>query len=245
MKKIVLLYYVLILVLVVLGAALVTYTLGRTPGNFNTGINSFVTAVYFTIVTISTVGYGDITPVSTIARLFVIALIIIGLGTFAFVLTSLSSDIMSKRLESFAGRISSTEKRLLHNHIVLIGYGPTNVALLGTLKQKSGHLIVVSPDKVVIDQLSDEGYKAFVVDVTSEKDMSSLNLDKAQRIIIDMRHDSLTVYVSLLVKNITKKDNIVIVAETPTAEKQLRSIGMKNIINPGEIAAQHITKNLS
>ena len=152
---------------------------------------------------------------------------------------------MSKRLESFAGRISSTEKRLLRNHIVLIGYGPTNVALLSALKQKSGHMIIVSPDKVVIDQLSDEGYKAFVVDVTSEKDMSSLNLDKAQRVIIDMRHDSLTVYVSLLVKNITKKDNIVIVAETPTAEKQLRSIGMENIINPGEIAAQHITKGLS
>ncbi len=245
MKRIILFYYALVLLLVILSGSLITYFLGHTTGNFNIRINNFVEAIYFTIVTISTVGYGDIFPISALARIFVIILIVVGLGLFAFVLTSLSSDIMNKRLESFAGRLSSTERRRLHNHIVLIGYGPTNATLDHTLKSKNERVILVSSDKVVVDQLNAEGQKAFFVDVTSENEMGTLNLDKAKKIIIDMRNDSLTVYVSLLVKNISKRDNIVIVAEKPAVEKQLRSIGMDNIINPGEIAAQYITKHLS
>ncbi len=245
MRRIIILYYLLILILVIFVGAVVTYTLGHIPGNFNVQVNSFIEAIYFTVVTISTVGYGDIVPISSIARIFVIILITVGIGIFAFVLTSVSSDIMNKRLESLTGRISRTERRLLRNHIVLIGYGPTNATLCQTLKAKGERFVIVSSDKVIIDQLADEGYKAFFTDVTSESEMESLNLDKAKKVIIDMRNDSLTVYVSLLVKNISKRENMVVVAEKPIVEKQLKSVGMENIINPGEIAASYIMKKMS
>ena len=74
-------FYVLAIASVMIYGTAGAYILGQS-GNFNIHINSLVTALYFTVVTISTVGYGDITPVTEIGRIFVIILIISGLSIF-------------------------------------------------------------------------------------------------------------------------------------------------------------------
>ncbi len=234
-------YIFAIFVLILTGAA-ITYGLGHNGGNFNHPITTFFDAIYFTVITISTVGYGDITPITEVSKLFVILLLFIGLGIFASTITFISGEIMNNRLQNLSGRISNTERKFLRKHTILVGYNSTNNIIAKMLKEKAKRFIIVSPDKIVVDQLKEDGYRAYVTDVTSEIDMKQLNLEKADHIIIDLREDSLTVYVSILIRNLLKDlhTDIDIVVETRDVEKHLKSIGITNTINPAAIAAKSI-----
>ncbi len=195
-------------------------------------------------MTISTVGYGDIVPITSIGKIFVIFLIIFGLGIFASALTVISSDIMDKRFKSLTGKVSKAEAKSMRGHTLLIGYNATNAILVRSLREQGIKYAIASSDKVAIDDLREQGYRAFFVDVTSESEMSTLNIAKAKEIIIDMRNDSITVYVSLLIRNMAKNVPVTVVAERDTLERQLKSIGLTNVINPAEIAADYISKKL-
>lgn len=242
-RRTIILYYAAALVLLILIGSLITLKLGES-GNFNVHIGNLIDAVYFTVVTVSTVGYGDIVPVTQIGKIFVIFLIIFGLGIFASALTIISSDIMDRRLKSLTGKVSKVEAKTMRGHTLLIGYNSTNAILVKSLRELGVRYAIASSDKVAIDNLREEGYRAFFVDVTSESEMSSLNPSKAKEIIIDMRNDSITVYVSLLIKNMAKNVPVTVVAEKDVVERQLKSIGINNVINPAEIAADYISKKL-
>lgn len=216
-----------------------TYILGQS-GNFNVHINSLITALYFTVVTVGTVGYGDIVPVTALGRVFDIVLIISGLAVFLSVVTAISGEVVNQRLVKLSGRISSFEKRLLKGHIVLIGYDLTNVLLASKLKKEGKKFIVVTSDKVIVDQLREKGYSTYVADETSESDMSAFNLGNSKKIIIDLRESSRTVYAAIVAKSLSSIDKVIVIANTEELERHLTDLGLKHIISPANIVAKTI-----
>ena len=90
---------------------------------FNPHITTFTNAAYFAVETMSTVGYGDITPVSSEARLFTISLILLGLGVFATALPAIAGPLIDKRLMNLLQpRRKSKMKRV--SHVIVVGDGP-------------------------------------------------------------------------------------------------------------------------
>ncbi len=209
-------------------------------GGFNTQIKTPLDALYYTITTISTVGYGDIVPTSQLGKLFAIILIISGLTIFATIISMAGGDIMKQNLEKISGSISSAEKRTLKNHVILIGFDTTNAILAEKLRESRISFIIITGDKVLADQLKRKNYKVYVADATLESDLKDFELEKAKSIIIDIRDNSRTVYVVLVAKHLAKNTPIHVVAPTLEVEKHLKSIGIENIINPAGIAAKQI-----
>lgn len=235
--------YGIAILIVIIGGAVVTYLLGHNQPNFSKNITSFITALYFTVTTLSTVGYGDIVPITTVARIFDIILILGGLGVFFSAVTIISSDFVNSRVEKLTGRISKLEKRFLRRHVVLIGSHLTNTAIAEILKGKGARFVMVMSDKVKSDELRDRGYPSYVADSTSEHDMAEFNLGLSERIIIDLNDTSRTMYTSIVAKRFAETDKIVVVATTPELEEHLKEIGIKNIINPATIAAKRIKES--
>ena len=92
-------------------------------GGFQPHITSPVDAVYFAVETMSTVGYGDITPISSDARLFTISLIVLGLGVFATALPAIAGPLIDKRLMNLLQpRRKGKMKRV--SHVIVVGDGP-------------------------------------------------------------------------------------------------------------------------
>ena len=220
-----------------------TYILGRS-GNFNVQINSLVTALYFTVTTVSTVGYGDIVPVTEAARIFVVVLILSGLSIFLSAVTVLSSDFVNSRIERLSGRISGIEKRLLKGHIVLIGHDLTNALLAERFKAENRKFIIITADKTISDHLRELGYVSYVADATSESDMKNFKLDIARKIIIDLRDSSRTVYAAIVARSLSGSGNMIVIAPTLELERHLNDIGIKNVINPATMAAKQISGSL-
>jgi voltage-gated potassium channel len=99
--------------------------------DFRPPITSFVDAFYFAIVTMSTVGYGDITPQTPAARLFAASLIVLGLVVFATSLTAVAGPLIDKRMKRLLQPKRKKMKRA--SHVVVIGDGPLARNLIGAL----------------------------------------------------------------------------------------------------------------
>ncbi|MGC8730365.1 MAG: ion channel [Candidatus Micrarchaeia archaeon] len=241
-----LLSYAIIITAIFSFGTIGTYILGRS-GNFNVRINSMFTAFYFTVITLSTIGYGDIVPTTEIARAFVIVLVLSGIGTFASAITSFSSDIVGSRIEKLSGRLSKIEKKNLVKHVVLIGYDLTNAIIAAQLKEQGKKFIVITSNKITADKLKEKGYIAYVADQASEEDMKNFRFDSASAIIIDLRDKAQIVYAAIVAKAVSGpsgSDKIIVIAPNIELEKHLNSIGIKNTINPSTIAAEYINKIL-
>jgi voltage-gated potassium channel len=222
-----------------------TYVLGHYEHGFNVPINSLLDAAYFTTITLATVGYGDVVPVTNIAKIFVMVLIISGIGVFITSVTVITGEFVNSRMEKYSGRLSGFERRLLKNHVVLIGVDSVNLRLAERLKNKKAKFLIITSDKTMLDHLRSTGYKAYLADETNEDDMKNFELGKAKAIIMDMRDKSRMVYAILLVRNLAKDSRIVTVAHTKEEERNTRSMGVSiGIINPADLASEILAKKL-
>ena len=237
--------YIFVILLIFLFGTFGTYVLGHYDNGFNVRINSLIDAAYFTVITVSTVGYGDIYPVSRTAKIFVMVLVVVGLGVFLSAVSVLSSDFVTERIERISGRPSSIERRLLKNHVVLIGADTVNANLAERLKSKNIKFVMITADKSTMESLRDRGYRAYIADETDERDMMLFELGKAKSIVLDMRDKSRMVYAVLVVRNLAKDSRIVIVAHNKEEERNARKLGAGiGIINPANLASEILSKKI-
>ncbi|HUN25723.1 MAG TPA: ion channel [Steroidobacteraceae bacterium] len=115
-----------------------SYVLGR---GFRPKITNVVDAIYFAVVTMSTVGYGDITPQTAAARLFCVSLIVLGLVVFLTSLTAIVGPIVDNRLMRLVQPKRKQMKRV--SHIVVVGDGPLARAAVKSLESRGLHATAI------------------------------------------------------------------------------------------------------
>ena len=193
------------LIIILLFGIIESYILGQGP-NFNQHL-TLLNAIYFTITTISTVGYGDIVPISSTAKVFVIILIILGLGAFLTTISFISGEIMDTRINKLTSKLAYLESRNVKGHILLLGAGSVNMAYAQNLKKLKQRYILVIQNKEDADRLISDGYTVINADITSEEVLKKLNPQKAQKIIIDLRHKENILYTTLILSDIEYNKN--------------------------------------
>ena len=165
---------------------------------FNPPINDFPSSLYFTIVTISTVGYGEITPRTLEARLFVVSLIILGIIVFATSITTVIVPLIGSRLRRIME--SKGEKMERKDHIILIGNTPLAHNTFEELKKRDIPITVIVP--------TDAGEEAFldadviIGDPTAVKVLRLAGLEKAQAVMALGDDDSENAFVVLAAKEV-------------------------------------------
>ncbi|HUY70073.1 MAG TPA: NAD-binding protein [Candidatus Baltobacteraceae bacterium] len=216
-----------------------TYLLGQ-RGDFNVHIGTVVDALYFTVATVTTVGYGDIVPVSQTARIFVMVLVVAGTLVIFGTAIGISGDFVNLKLEKLSGKLSRAETRMLKSHTILVGYSYTNALLAEQMKIQKKRFVVVVDDAATAEKVRIAGYTAHIVDEGSESEMSNLAPEKASMVVIDVSERAKTVYAALVAKSLAKKAEIYVVASSAETIRYLREMGIKHIINPSEMAASKI-----
>lgn len=223
-----------------------TYIISQS-GGFSVSNMSLFDAAYFTIVTMSTVGYGEIIPITPIAKLFVMILIVVGLSIFLSIITLVSGEFVNDRMGKISSRLTGAEKSHLNGHVVLVGTDGVNLAIANDLYSKGKKFIVVVSDKVIADRLKLLSYKTYVADATSELDMKQFQVHNADKVILDIRDSTRLVYALLVMRTIAKGTNKIIVIHDREAERHIAELGtLKNekVVSPNSIAADKIIKNM-
>ena len=118
---------------------------------------SFLDALYMTVITMSTVGYKEIYPLSTEGKVFVIALIILGVGSFFYIVTITAEYIISGHLKGAIGRKKmKKEVDALNNHFIVCGFGRVGEQVASVLNSERKPFVIVdnNPDALQRVQLS-------------------------------------------------------------------------------------------
>ena len=225
-----------------ISAVLIYVIEGNDP---RSNIKDFFSALYWSVVTLSTVGFGDITPVSTQGRFVTVFIIISGVGVLSF-FTSLIVSAFNERLDEFkeSKMIESVTK--LKKSYLVCGYDSIAREVVQEYKFRRKNIIVIDNDEEHVENAKRDGLKAFLLNPGSVKSYEKLKIDFKKRVavVLCLAHDDVAnVYTALTVRYIDKNVRIVSLLMNDTNKKKLEFAKVDDIIYPQELIGM-ITKEL-
>lgn len=228
-----------------LSSALLVYSEGSSYHDANDDGISFLDAVYFSTVSLSTTGFGDIYPVTDHARLMNTIVITPLRFVFLSVLVSTTVEALSK-----SGRESlrvSRWRRVVNEHTIVIGYGIKGRTAVKTLIGSG-----VKPSDIVVitsngSQVPDAGKVGCVVihgDAHQEDVLADAVVSRAKRVVIALDADDTTVLVALAVRRMNPKARIVASVREAVNVPAMRQSGVDTLISTSEAAGQMLATSL-
>ncbi len=175
----------------VLGA----YVLGA---GFTPKITNFVDAVYFTVVTMSTVGYGDITPHTADARMFTVSLIVVGIAVFATSLPAIVGPLIDQRMMNLLQPKRKKMKR--SSHVIVVGDGPLAQDAVRALTARGLQTTSIVAQKP--DPDADQPEDVVVGDGSDTDTLRSVNIGEARAVLALSDDDSYNAFVILAAKEL-------------------------------------------
>lgn len=205
-----------------------------------------VDATYMTIITISTVGFTEVKPLSHPGRIFTSFYILMNLGIFAYVVSVFSTYLFEGKLKSiFRDYISVKEISKMKNHVIVCGFGRNGKQACEELQKSDKDFIIIELDKAM-REIIPEKMKAYIGDATKDENLKEVGIDRASSIIITTPSDASNVFITLTARHLNPKLHIISRASNPETEGKLIKAGADKVIMPdvlgGMFMAQLITK---
>jgi voltage-gated potassium channel len=183
-------------VLVTLGYGVIgSYVLG---GGFNPKITNFIDAVYFTVVTMTTVGYGDITPRTADARIFTISLIVLGLAVFLTSLPAIVAPLIDKRMMNFLQPRRRKMKRA--SHVIVVGDSPLAQDAARALTARGLQVTAILSQKPETE--ADQPEDFVVGDGSDTETLRRVNIAEARALLALSQDDSYNAFAVLAAKEL-------------------------------------------
>jgi voltage-gated potassium channel len=199
---------------------------------------SFLDSLYMTVITLSTVGYREIRELSDAGRWFTIILIIGGVGTMLYALSTGARFMLEGELQEIYGR-RRLEKKMkeLKDHYIICGYGRMGKIIVRELKEERVKFVVIEKEPVI-----HEKEEAFVIagDATQDEILKEVGIEKAKGLITVLSTDAENLYVVLSAKGLNPHLFIVARAGEEGSEQKLLRAGADRVISPYHIGGLRI-----
>src|SRR5690242_5886422 len=190
------------LLLLVLTALIVWVDRGGYTDNSDGSVD-MLDAFYYATVTLSTTGYGDITPTSDVARLINILVITPLRVLFLIILVGTTLEVLTERTRE-EWRLNRW-RAALREHTVVVGFGTKGRSAIETVCAsglRKEQVVVVDPSARVVDAATAEGYAGVIGDATRSDVLMRAELHKARQIIIATQRDDTAVLVTLTARQL-------------------------------------------
>jgi voltage-gated potassium channel len=199
-------------------------------------------AFYMTVITISTVGFNEVRPLSDVGRVFTAFLIIFSFSTFVYAVTSISNYILNGEYKIYF-RESRTKKQVnkLSEHTIICGYGRNGKQAAAELHSHRRKYIVIEQDKELNETLREEKDILFIEgDATLEKDLERAGISTATSLITTLPKDADNLFVVLTAREMNPDLLIISRASKDNSDKKLKRAGADNVIMPDKIGGAHM-----
>ena len=194
---------------------------------------SVTDVIYFTMITITTVGYGDIVPVSDQARL-IDAFFVTPVRIFVwFIFLGTAYQLIIQRLIE-EWRMTRLQNNM-QGHVVLCGFGHSGSIAASELLLRGwqpGEIVVMDPDATEVQRAADRGFVGLHGDASSEELLRVAAVDRAHSVIVSVGRDDTTVLVVLTIREIARRVRIVACVGEQENVKLVRASGADVIVSP-------------
>ncbi len=233
-KRFELLTLLFLLLFIVMTAGIAIYVF---EAHVNPRINTLFDAVYWALVTISTVGYGDIAPVTTQGRVISGVIIISGIAMISFV-TSVIVSAFSVKLEELK------ENRLIHDlnrqekFLIICGYGQMTKMFMRQINEPLEY-IIIDKDPVRVSDAVKDGYSAIQEDASRYEVLSRFNTEYSQITLITLLNDDVeNIYITLNAKSVDPDIKVIARVSQPNMTSKYRLAGADHLLMPDEVASR-------
>ncbi|HKX32982.1 MAG TPA: potassium channel protein [Blastocatellia bacterium] len=204
---------------------------------------SWFDAIYMTVITLATIGYGETHPLSTSGRAFTILLIVVGVAMFGFVISILTRTLIEIEISSALGRRKLFKDiNQLKNHYILCGAGRVGMQIIDELKKKGVEFVVIERDEAVGERLLTRGILVLVGDATDETVLKGAQVRTARALITAASSDAENVYIVLTARGMNPTLHIVARAVDLPAERQLLRAGANKVVSPVLIGSHRMAQ---
>ena len=213
---------------------------------FSPPIKDLGTALYYTIEVMTTLGFGDILPVTFLSRMFTSSLVILGIASFFGAIASFLGPILQKRMEKVVNVMENVEFAGLKKHIIFCGYSPLIQAIIYELKKREEPLILIVRDQENYTFLRSDGFLVFRERADNPEALIKAGIKKAKQIYLSSSDDGYNILVALTVNKIKKDYNPNLkVSIVVTSSKNIEMVRdfVDEVIDLSEILKKHLIKD--
>jgi voltage-gated potassium channel len=216
---------------------------------------SFLDVVYFTMISITTTGFGDIAPISDRARLIEAVIVTPVRIAVLFIFVGAAYDFVIKRSwEKF--RMARIQEQLT-DHVVVLGFGVSGSQSVGELIERGVDprcIVVIDPSEERLTEAEKLGVNVMAADATRDETLKSVRIAEAQSVLVSAGRDDTSILMVLTVRHLAPKVPISVVVRAEDNELLARQAGANNVINPvrftglllaGSVKGAHIADYLA
>ncbi|WP_417591524.1 potassium channel family protein [Owenweeksia hongkongensis] len=197
---------------------------------------------YMTVITLSTVGFKEVRPLSEAGQVFTALLIISSFGIFAYAVSTVTRSILSGELGSYF-KVYKLEKKIdkLEQHVVVCGFGRNGRRAARKLEAYGQEFVVIENDEQIINRYLVNSKTMYLVgDATQEDILIKAGIGKAKSLLSTLSKDADNLYVVITARDLNRNMSIISRAANESADKKLKAVGANHVIMPEGVGGGHM-----
>lgn len=196
------------------------------------GLNIY-DSIYYTIITLATVGYGDIIPITPLQKIFSVTLALSGVGILAYIVTFIISSVTQNLQDMRSGRIMERKLADMQNHYILCGFGRVGTAVYEELMKRNQKVLIIEKNEEKLEDIEEnENVILLNGNATEDKTLKKLNIDKSLGVIVATGSDVDNLFIVLTTRELYNDAWIVSRASKKESIKRLKHAGANKVISP-------------
>ena len=211
------------------------------------GVNTLLDAFYFSIVTASTVGYGDVTPAEgpggQLAKWFALSALVLNVAAFAVALGVLFTPAIEARLTTALGRMKESDIELLERHVLVLGHGELTEPIIEELADANVDFLVVTPDEALTRALHERGLNVLTADPSDEETLERAKVAEARAVVAATNDDAEDALAILTARQLNPDVAIVASASERENVNKLKRAGANTVISPASIGGHLLVES--
>lgn len=202
-------------------------------------------AIYMSVITITTVGYGELYPLSEAGRVFTMFLLLFGVGSLAFAAHAFTESMIERASSPARGkRVMEKKISRLKNHTIICGHGRVGAAAAEHLQESGKDFVVVENSPEECAMLQERGFLYLEGDATDENALIAAGIKKADSLLALLNSDPDNLFAVLTARELNPTLHIVARSESVSAESKILRAGADSIISPYASAGRRVADKI-
>jgi len=202
---------------------------------------SWIDAFYMTVITITTVGFGEVYPLSDSAKIFTVFLILASVVILGYAISVITEYILSKNnIEELKQKKMQKKIDGYKGHIIICGYGRNGRQAANKLRAYGKDFVVVEKDKETTEQFEIDSIPFVIGNANEDETLIQAGIERASTLICALPSDADNLFIVLSARQINNKLKIISRASQETSYQKLKLAGADNVILPDRIGGDHM-----
>lgn len=202
---------------------------------------TWLDALYMTVITVATVGFGEVAPLNEGAKLFTIFLILVSVLVVGYAISVITEYVLNRYSSGKQKQLTMKNKiHRLKNHIIICGYGRNGKQAAQKLNTYGEDYVVVDNSKDILEKYQEENVLFVLGNANEDEVLIEAGIKHAKTLICALPNDADNLFVVLSARQINPTINIISRASHETSYKKLKLAGANNVILPDRIGGDHM-----